>query len=161
MYDDHFDYLNYAFRRQTIQAFEELITMMDEELMRNRFAIQNAIQYVRFHFKVDKIRQAEKEKHEASTEDYKKSAEYEKLQKYLLKTEDEDEYKTDLDPQGYTQYSNFLDGKYDLTTFVEKVCSLNKDAPELQAKAMSLFLAKGKSRYFKIKFVDANRRCTV
>ena len=63
-----------------------------------------------------------------------------------MKAEDEDEYKMDSDPQGYTQYSNFLEGKDVLSTFVEKVCSLNKDAPELQAKSMSLFLAKGKSR---------------
>jgi len=157
MYDDQFDYLNYAFRRQTILAFEELISMMDEELMRNRYAIQNALQLVRFYFQVDKKRQAEKEKHDASIEDYKKSPEYEKLQKDSLKQEDEDEYKMDSDPQGYTAYSSFLEGKEQLSAFVEKVCSLNKDAPELQAKAMGLFLAKGKSRKSKLKFVDPNR----
>ena len=42
MVDDHADYLLYSFRRFTLQAFEELITMMDNKLYQNRYVIKNA-----------------------------------------------------------------------------------------------------------------------
>ena len=39
---------------------------------------------------------------------YKKSPEYDTLMKELQKLEDEDEYKTDTDPDGYFSYDNLI-----------------------------------------------------
>lgn len=62
---------------------------------------------------------------------YKKSPEYDTLMKELQKLEDEDEYKTDTDPDGYFSYDNLIQGKLDMTQFVVKVISKNANAPEL------------------------------
>lgn len=80
---------------------------------------------------------------------YKLSKEYENLMKELQKLEDEDEYKTDTDPDGYFSYGDLVDGKLDLSDFVIKVCAKNEDASDLQGKAIKFFLrpqADGKTR---------------
>ena len=41
---------------------------------------------------------------------YKLSKEYENLMKELSKMEDEDEYKTDTDPDGYFSYGELVEG---------------------------------------------------
>ena len=53
------------------------------------------------------------------------------MQKELQKLEDEEEYKTDHDPEGYFHYESLLNGKSNLIDFVAKVCAKNKNAPEL------------------------------
>jgi hypothetical protein len=63
MVDDHADYLLYSFRRFTLQAFEELIVMMDDRLFQNRYVIKNAYNYIRLMHKVNKHREQEREKH--------------------------------------------------------------------------------------------------
>jgi hypothetical protein len=80
---------------------------------------------------------------------YKQSKEYENLMKELQKMEDEDEYKTDSDPDGYFTYGDLVEGKLDISDFVIKVASKNDNAPELQGKAIKFFvgpLADGKTR---------------
>lgn len=80
---------------------------------------------------------------------YKLSKEYENLMKELSKMEDEDEYKTDTDPDGYFSYGELVEGKLDISDFIIKVCSKNDNAPELQGKAIKFFLgpqADGKTR---------------
>lgn len=52
MVDDHADYLLYSFRRWTLQAFEELITMMDDRLYQNRYVVKNAYNYLRLSHRV-------------------------------------------------------------------------------------------------------------
>lgn len=149
MVDDHADYLPYAFRRWTLQAFEELISMMDDKLYQNRYVIKNAYNYLRLAHKVAKLRDSEKEKHNGAMEVYKLSKEYENLMKELQKLEDEDEYKTDTDPEGYFSYGDLIDGKLDLSEFVIKICAKNQDAPDLQGKSIKYFLrpqADGKTR---------------
>jgi hypothetical protein len=71
---------------------------------------------------------------------YKLSKEYENLMKELSKMEDEDEYKTDTDPDGYFSYGELVEGKLDISDFIIKVCSKNDNAPELQGKAIKFFL---------------------
>ena len=109
MVDDHADYLLYSFRRFTLQAFEELIVMMDDRLFQNRYVIKNAFNYIRLMHKVDKCRDQEREKHQEAIAIYKMSNEYEKLMKDLQKMEDEDEYKQDHDPEGYFNYESLIE----------------------------------------------------
>jgi peptide alpha-N-acetyltransferase len=71
MVDDHADYLLYSFRRFTLQAFEELIVMMDDRLFQNRYVIKNAYNYIRLMHKVNKHREQEREKHAQATVLYK------------------------------------------------------------------------------------------
>lgn len=149
MVDDHADYLLYSFRRFTLQAFEELIVMMDDRLFQNRYVIKNAINYLRLMHKVDKCRDQEREKHAEAMAMYKMSPEYEKLMKDMEKLEDEDEYKLDNDPEGYFTYDALIEKKHDMTAFVVKVCSKNPNAPELMVKTIKSFLsplADGKTR---------------
>lgn len=59
MNDDHADYLLYAFRRFTLQAFDELIEMMDDKLLQNRYVILAAKNYLRLNHRVNKMRETE------------------------------------------------------------------------------------------------------
>ena len=152
MVDDSADYLLYSFRRFTLTAFEELITMMDDTLLQNRFVVKTAYNYIRLNHKLDKEREQQKEKHEQALVVYKQSKEYETLEKELQKLEDEDEYQTDRDPDGYFNYENLLNGKVDLSNFVAAVCAKNANAPELQAKSIKLFTSKGKHSSHELTF---------
>jgi hypothetical protein len=92
MVDDSADYLLYSFRRFTLTAFEELITMMDDTLLQNRFVIKTAYNYIRLNHKLEKEREKQKIAHESALVVYKQSKEYENLEKELQKLEDEEEY---------------------------------------------------------------------
>ena len=81
MVDDHADYLLYSFRRFTLQAFEELVVMMDDRLFQNRYVVKNAINYLRLMHKVSKCADKEREKHAEAMAIYKLSPEYETLMK--------------------------------------------------------------------------------
>lgn len=140
MVEDHADYLLYSFRRFTLSAFEELISMMDDKLFQNRYVIKGAYNYLRLDHRMDKIREAERTKHAEAMTKYKESKDYETLVKELQKLEDEDEYKTDSDPDGYFTYENLIEKKHDLNTFVMKICTKNQDAPDLHGKSIKHFL---------------------
>ena len=79
MYDDHADYLLYAFRRFSLNAWEELITMMDDTLYQNRYVIKTAYNYIRLSHKIDKLRDQEKLKADEAILTYTQSKEYENL----------------------------------------------------------------------------------
>ena len=62
--------------------------------------------------KVEKIAEAERTKFKPELENYLASDEYKALFKNQDKIEDEeDEYKKDMDPQGYKMYDDLLNGK--------------------------------------------------
>jgi hypothetical protein len=140
MVDDHYDYLLYAFRRFTLQAFEELLEMMDDKLFQNRYVIQTAYNYLRLDHRLDKVRESERQQHAAALDLYKQSDAYADLQKEMAKLEDEEEYKMDTDPEGYFTYQSLIDGKLDMTSFVAKVLSKNANAPDLHGKSIKHFL---------------------
>lgn len=130
-------------RRFTLKTFEDLLTFADKTLKQNRTVIKNAISYLRLTHRIEKEKEQEKATFEPLYQTYLESEDHAKLMETLSKAEDEDEYKNDTDPQGYFSYKKLLDGELDLTDWVEKIAAVNTDA-ELNAKAISAFLSKGK-----------------
>ena len=119
MVDDMYDYYAYAIRRYSLQAFEDMFNFADKTLWNNRTLAKNAISLIRLDHRLEKVNKEEEQaKSQAEELAYKEGPAYKTLQEKLSKAEDEDEYKNDSDPEGYSLYRDMLAGKFDICKII-------------------------------------------
>lgn len=119
--------------------------MNNDELHRYKHVVKTVIGLCKLAVKVDKIKDSELAKLTPEFEAWKKSEEYDKLQKDIAEAQEDDEdYKKDTDPQGFQKYEDMLKGKADFSAFVDKVARLSPANAELQSAALKYMILKGK-----------------
>ena len=109
MIADQYDYYLYSLRKFTLAAFEGLLVMNNDELHRYKHVVKTVIGLCKLAVKVDKIKDSEFAKLTPEFEAWKKSEEYDKLQKDIAEAQEDDEdYKKDTDPQGFQKYEDMV-----------------------------------------------------
>lgn len=118
IYEDQFDFHLYAIRKFTLSSYFEMIAMEDR-IYQNKFAVKAAIGTLKTAKRAAKLSQAEElEKLKPEVAEYKASKEYQQLQDEIKKKDDDDDFKTDIDPKGYDLYEKFVSLKYWLNAFI-------------------------------------------
>jgi hypothetical protein len=81
---------------------------MEDNIYKNKFAVKSAIGIIKVMRKVEKIKESERERIKPEIVEYKASTKYQKLQDELKKKDEDDDFKTDPDPEGYDVYENIV-----------------------------------------------------
>ena len=81
--------------------------------------------------KVDHVKEQELAKLKPEVAAYKESKEYKKLQEEMRKNDD-DEFRTDIDPHGYDLYEKFLQNPLGMTAdYASLIAKFNPESKEL------------------------------
>lgn len=139
-----YEYYLYAMRKFALKGFEEMVEFTDTKLIQNKYVSRAALGYLQIEKKLASKKAELAQAQKQITTDYLAGEEHKAVLEACAKKNDDNEYRNDSDPSGYKLYQDYLDGKFDIGAFVERVIKKNWQDPALHAKAIPYFLSKGK-----------------